>query len=72
MTIRSKHNNLLNYFIYDDKYLSKEYVKKCKHFLENRLNNNKPKTKEFNQNQYKSDKLTLDYINKKHLNEVKK
>jgi uncharacterized LabA/DUF88 family protein len=73
MKIRSKHNNLLNYFIYDDKYLSKEYVKKCKHFLENQLNNNKPKTKEFNLNQYKTDKLTLNYINKKLLNnEVKK
>ena len=73
MKIRSKHNNLLNYFIYDDKDLSREYVKKCKHFLENQLNNNKPKTKEFNLNQYKTDKLTLDYINKKLLNnEVKK
>ena len=36
------------------------------------LNNNKPKTKEFNLDQYKSDKLTLDYLNKKLLNEVKK
>ncbi len=72
MTIRSKHNNLLNYFIYNDKDLSKEYVKKCKHFLENQLNNNKPKTKEFDPDQYKSDKLTLDHLNKKHLNEGKK
>ena len=72
MTIRSKHNNLLNYFIYDDKDLSKEYVKKCKHFLENQLNNNKPRTKEFNLDQYKTDKLALDYLNKKLLNEVKK
>ena len=70
MTIRSKHNNLLNYFIYDDKELPKNYVKKCKHFLENQLNNNRPKTKEFNLNQYKSHKLTLDYLNKKHSNEV--
>jgi len=70
MTIYSKKNNLLNYFIYDDKDLSKEYVKKCKHFLENQLNNNKPKTKEFNLDQYKTDKLTLDYLNKKHSNEV--
>ena len=72
MTIRSKHNNLLNYFIYDDKYLSKEYVKKCKYFLENQLNNNRPKTKEFNLDQYKTDKLTLDYLSKKHLKEEKK
>ena len=28
MTIRSKHNNLLNYFIYDNKDLSKEYKRK--------------------------------------------
>jgi len=33
MTIRSKHDNLLNYFIHDDKNLSKEYVKKSKKFL---------------------------------------
>ena len=33
MTIRSKHNDLLNYFIYDDKDLSKEYVKKSRKFL---------------------------------------
>ena len=33
MTVRSKHNNLLNYFLYDEKYLSKTYVKKCKCFL---------------------------------------
>lgn len=31
--IRSKHDNLLNYFIYDDKYLPKEYVKNSKKFL---------------------------------------
>jgi len=70
MTIYSKKNNPLNYFIYDNKELSKNYVKKCKRFLENQLNNNKPKTKEFNLDQYKSDKLTLDYLNKKHSNEV--
>ena len=33
MTIRSKHNNLLNYFLYNDKDLSKDYVRKCKKFL---------------------------------------
>ena len=31
--IRSKHNNLLNYFLYDDKYLSPAYIKKCKKFF---------------------------------------
>ena len=31
--IRSKHNDLLNYFIYEDKDLSKEYVKKSRKFL---------------------------------------
>ena len=35
MTVRSKHNNLLNYFLYDEKDLSKAYVKKCKNFLDN-------------------------------------
>ena len=33
MKIKSNHNNLLNYFLYDEKYLSKTYVKKCKCFL---------------------------------------
>ena len=31
--IRSKHNNLLNYFICNHKDLSKAYVRKCKKFL---------------------------------------
>jgi len=65
MTIRSKHNDLLNYFILDHKKLSKQYIKKCKDFLENEIKNNKPKTKEFNHEQFKTDKLTLDYLNKK-------
>jgi len=64
MTIRSKHNNLLNYFIYDNKDLSKNYVKKCKRFLKNQLNNNKPKTKDHNINKYKGDLKTLNYINR--------
>ena len=34
MKVRSKHNNLMNYFIVDHKYLSKEYIKKSKKFLE--------------------------------------
>ena len=33
--IRSRHNDLLNYFMYDNKYLSKEYVKKSKKYLTN-------------------------------------
>ena len=33
MAVRSNHNSLLNYFLYDDKDLSKAYVKKCKKFL---------------------------------------
>ena len=32
-SIRSKHNNLLNYFLYDEKLLSKAYVRKFKKFL---------------------------------------
>jgi hypothetical protein len=31
--VRSKHNNLLNYFIFSEPELSKEYVNKCKKFL---------------------------------------
>jgi uncharacterized protein YbbK (DUF523 family) len=37
--IRSKHSELLNYFIYDDKDLSKEYVRKSKKFLKSIKNN---------------------------------
>ena len=32
-SIKSKHNNLLNYFIYDHRQLSKAYVRKCEKFL---------------------------------------
>ena len=32
--IRSKHNNLLNYFIYDRRDLSLAYVASCEKFLE--------------------------------------
>ena len=32
-SIRSKHNNLLNYFICNHKDLSKAYVRKCEKFL---------------------------------------
>ena len=37
--IRSNKNDLLNYFIYDDKDLSKEYVRKSKKFLKSFKNN---------------------------------
>lgn len=37
-SIRSKHNNLINYFICDHKDLSKAYVRKCKKFLETHCN----------------------------------
>jgi hypothetical protein len=33
MTIKSKHNNLLNYFIFDKKDLSKAYLKSCNEFF---------------------------------------
>ena len=33
MTIRSKHNDLLNYFVHDTRDLSPAYVKKCEKFL---------------------------------------
>ena len=41
MTVRSKHNNLLNYFIYDNKDLSKEYKRKCEIFFKEIEINNK-------------------------------
>ena len=31
--IRSKKNDLLNYFIHDHKYLSKDYLRSCKKFF---------------------------------------
>ena len=35
MTIRSKHNNLLNYFIHDRRDLSPAYVRSCETFFHN-------------------------------------
>ena len=34
MTVRSNHNNLLNYFLYNEKDLSKAYVRKCEQFID--------------------------------------
>ena len=34
MTVRSNHNSLLNYFLYDKKDLSKDYVQKCEQFID--------------------------------------
>ena len=39
--IRSKHNDLLNYFIHDKRDLSPAYVSKCKKFLEKIKQKNK-------------------------------
>ena len=39
--IRSKHNDLLNYFIHDERDLSPAYVSKCKKFLEKIKQNSK-------------------------------
>jgi hypothetical protein len=39
-SIRSKHNNLLNYFLHDRKDLSKAYVRKCEEFIDS-LGSNK-------------------------------
>ena len=44
MTVRSKHNNLLNYFIHDKRDLSPAYVRKCEKYLDeisNKLKINK-------------------------------
>jgi hypothetical protein len=32
--IRSNHNSLLNFFLYEEKYLSKAYIKKCEEFID--------------------------------------
>ena len=42
--IRSNHNNLLNYFLYDKKDLSISYVKKCESFLNDLNKKTKEKT----------------------------
>ena len=52
MTIRSKHNNLLNYFIYDNKDLSKEYKRKCKIFFKEIESNNKEYKRKNNKKNY--------------------
>jgi len=35
MKVRSKHNDLMNYFIHDEKDLSPAYVASCRKFLNN-------------------------------------
>ena len=47
MTIRSKHNNLLNYFIHDKRDLSPAYVRKCKKYLDEISNKLKINRTEF-------------------------
>lgn len=42
--IRSNHNNLLNYFLYDKKDLSRTYVRKCESFLNDLNKKTKEKT----------------------------
>ena len=34
MTVRSNHNSLLNYFLYDKEELSPAYVRKCEEFID--------------------------------------
>jgi len=34
MTVRSNHNSLLNYFLYDKRDLSPAYVRKCEEFID--------------------------------------
>jgi hypothetical protein len=50
MKIKSNHNNLLNYFLYDEKYLSKIYVKKSKRFLHSVSNKVNKRIKNANTN----------------------
>lgn len=35
MTVRSNHNSLLNYFLYDKQDLSPAYTQKCEEFIDN-------------------------------------
>ena len=35
MKVRSNHNSLLNYFLYDKQDLSPAYVRKCEEFIDN-------------------------------------
>ena len=65
MTIYSKKNDLLNYFIHDNRLLSKEYVKSVKSFLSNEIKNNQPKTKQHNPIRNKIDQATLNYLKNK-------
>ena len=53
--IRSKHNNLLNYFLYNDSELSPAYVAKCKKFFKEIEKNNFVVT-------FKTEKEVSDYI----------
>jgi hypothetical protein len=46
--VRSKHNNLLNYFLYDDSELSLAYVKSCKKFFKEIIRKDKMLIKEAN------------------------
>ncbi len=79
MTIRSKHNDLLNYFIHDERDLSPAYVRKCELFLRS-LRNAGLVTKQQANNLFKrqassvkqlkltSDKLVRYYKRHRHVN----
>ncbi len=41
MKIRSKHNDLMNYFVHDKRDLSPAYVKKCRAFLKAQASSSK-------------------------------
>ena len=47
--VRSKHNDLMNYFIHDNKYLSKSYVKKSERFLKEISNRLKKRSEASNE-----------------------
>ena len=34
MKVRSKHNDLMNYFVHDERELSPAYVRKCEEFID--------------------------------------
>ena len=57
MTIRSKHGNLLNYFIHDKRDLSPAYVASCEKFLKE-IKKKKKELKRSSAQAFKLDKLS--------------
>ena len=59
LMIKSKHNNLLNYFLYDNKNLSKAYVKKCEKFFKELKTKKENKTERTYENTNKTNQRKI-------------